>query len=332
MSSTVDPVEIRFAGATLSLAEGQTLLDALTNAGYRIPQGCRSGICQSCLLEAVSGAPPESATLGLSDQQKARRLFLACQCRPTQSLEARIPAGGEPRDATVVGLRLLAEGVMWLALEPQEPLRYFPGQFVTLLRSDGVGRPYSLASQPDLDPHLHLHVSLTPGGRVSGWIHRELQIGEGVAIKGPGGDCFYRPGDLDEPLLLAGNGTGLAPLFGILNAALHHGHRGPIHLYHGARDYPRLYLDDTLRQLARSRPNLVYRPSVLTADQGAEPDTRVGPLCDIIRDELPNLKGYRLFLAGAPELVGALSRQSFLAGAAVSAIHGDAFVPVPETA
>jgi CDP-4-dehydro-6-deoxyglucose reductase, E3 len=331
MSSTADPVEIRFAGTTLDLVQGQTLLDALTGAGHRIPQGCRSGICHSCLLEAVSGVPPQEATLGLSAQQQARGLFLACQCRPSAPMEVRIPAGEEPLEAHLTGLRLLAEGVMWLVLEPQGPFRYFPGQFLTLLRPDGVGRPYSLASQSDLDPHLCLHVSLAPGGLVSGWIHRELKIGDRVTIKGPEGDCFYRPVDLDEPLLLVGNGTGLAPLYGILNAALNHGHRGTIHLYHGARDLPGLYLDDTLRELARVHPNLVYRPSVLSTAPGVSSDIRVGRLSDILRDELPDQTGYRLFLAGAPELVAAISRQSFLAGAAASAIHSDAFVPVHET-
>jgi ferredoxin-NADP reductase len=63
--------------------------------------------------------------------------------------------------------------------------------------------------------------------------------------------------------VLAGTGTGLAPLLGIARDALARGHRGPIVLHHGARSRAGLYADAEVRELARRHPTLEVAPCVL---------------------------------------------------------------------
>jgi NAD(P)H-flavin reductase len=88
-------------------------------------------------------------------------------------------------------------------------------------------------------------------------------LGDRLQIVGPAGNCFYESIDADQPPVLIGSGTGLAPLWGVLRDALRRDHRGPIRLYHGARNKEGLYLVDELEALAKERDNFFYRACVL---------------------------------------------------------------------
>jgi len=160
---------------------------------------------------------------------------------------------------------------------------------------------------------------------MSGWIHDHAKVGDRLTVLGPSGSCFYVPGNEDQPLLLAGTGTGLAPLYGILLDALRHGHRGLIHLFHGAVHEGGLYLVEELRRLAALHPQVEYTPAVLNGNGlDAFP---VGPVDQVVLQHRPKLNGWRAFVCGDPAIVNVLRRKIFLAGAASRDIYADAFVP-----
>jgi NAD(P)H-flavin reductase len=146
-----------------------------------------------------------------------------------------------------------------------------------------------------------------------------------VALQGPSGDCFYVPGREDQPLLLAGTGTGLAPLYGILRDALARGHRGPIHLFHGALNPAGLYLREELTAIAGAHGNVRYTPAVL--DAAGERGVETGPIDKVIAQWYPDLDGWRAFVCGDPALVQSLRKKLFLSGVASGDIYADAFVP-----
>ncbi|MEM7203143.1 MAG: FAD-binding oxidoreductase [Planctomycetota bacterium] len=141
----------------------------------------------------------------------------------------------------------VADDVARLRLLPTKPFAYRPGQYVDVLHTDGAARSYSLASLPT-DGVLELHVRRLPKGHVSGWLH-ERQPGDTITVRGPFGQCYYLPDPPTQKLLLAGAGTGLAPLLGIVRDALQQGHAGPIDLIHGGLRPERLYLRQELREL-----------------------------------------------------------------------------------
>jgi NAD(P)H-flavin reductase len=134
------------------------------------------------------------------------------------------------------------------------------------------------------------------------------------------------PGQPEQPLLLAGTGTGLAPLYGILRDALEAGHTGPLHLFHGALEPRGLYLVEELRTLASRHPQLHYRPSVLQGDPGGGL-WAVGALDALIKAECPRPVGWRAYLCGNPEWVLSQKKKLFLAGLHLKDIHADAFLP-----
>jgi CDP-4-dehydro-6-deoxyglucose reductase len=299
------------------LAE-ESVLDALLRSGLDVPHSCRAGVCGSCLMRAVSPeAVPQKAQTGLKDTWKASGYFLACLCRPESDFSA-MPVGADVRvPATIAALDRLSDSVLRVRLATETAFDYRPGQYLTLLRDDGLARSYSLASLPR-EGRLELHVRLIEGGRMSQWLDRDANIGTTMSLIGPSGDCFYVPGREDQSLLLAGTGTGLAPLYGIARDALAAGHRGPVHLVHGVPSRAGLYLRTELLALADGYPNFTYTASVLDEH---------GPLDKVVLAAHPSLKGWRAYVCGNPTIVQRLRKTLFLSGATLNDIHADAFLP-----
>lgn len=131
-------------------------------------------------------------------------------------------------------------------------------------------------------------------------------------------------------MLLAGTGTGLAPLYGIVHVALREGHQGPIHLFHGGVTSRDLYCVEALRTLEALHPQFHYHASCLKAPEelSADDQLEVGPLDEVILRHLDasSIAQTRVYLCGAPELVQVLRKKIFLKGAKSSQIYCDPFI------
>ena len=315
---------IAFDGATYDCGDEETVLDALLRQGVEIPHSCKLGVCLSCLLKAEPDQVPAAAREGLRETLREQGYFLACQCQPDQTLSVSL---GEESDvfgrAKVVGLERLAPRVCRVVIEPAAPLSYRAGQFVNLRRHDGLTRSYSLASVPSLDSHLELHVKRLPDGQMSNWIFDGLAPGETLDIQGPNGCCYYISGRPDQSLLMIGNGTGLAPLIGIVRDALNDGHSGSIRLYHGTREVDGLYLRAELEALAAAHDNFEYF-ACLSGDSAAS-GCRPGRAESVAFLDLTELQGWRVFLCGYPPMVHSAKQLAYLAGAALDDILTDPF-------
>lgn len=315
---------ITFADRPYACEDSETVLDCLNRHGVHIPSSCRSGVCQTCLVRAVKGIPLAESQNGIKDTLKLQNYFLACSCRPSADMEIALPDTASTRAPAVVeAVEPLGADIVCLTLRCENPVAYRAGQFINLFRDEHLGRSYSLASVPALDPHLHLHVRKIAGGRVSGWVHDQLTPGDRVNISDPAGNCFYVAGRPEQPLLLIGTGSGLAPLYGIARDALAQGHTGRIRLYHGSRGPEGLYLVDALRELAARHDNFHYVPCVSSAPVPA--GHARGRALDVALADTPKLNGWRVFLCGHPEMVKAARRQAFLAGVSMQEILADAF-------
>ena len=311
---------------TYDCESGESVLDCLTRHGVLLPSSCRNGVCQTCMMHAVSGHIPEQAQKGLKDTLKTQGYFLACICRPEHDIEIRQANIESLRHrATVSGMERMNANIMRVRLQPTKPVNYQAGQFINLLHQD-VARSYSLASLPS-ESELELHIRHVLDGRVSSWVHQQLRLNDSIEFHGPAGDCFYVPGRPEQPLLLIGTGTGLAPLYGILRDAIDHGHTSEIRLFHGSLHCDGLYLVEALQYLASVHGNFHYIPCVLQGEAPA--GGAVGAIDDIVMQALPNLTGWRSYLCGDPEIVRRLQSRIFLAGASMHEIHADAFTFTP---
>ncbi len=321
-------VSISFEGKNFNTKDGESVLDCLSRNGISVPHSCRSGVCQSCLMQATEGVVPEMAQKGLKTPFTKQNLFLSCQCTPSENMTVRLPEdSGLDTHAVITGISMLNHNVMQLTLQPETEFICEPGQYLTLINGDGVARSYSVANDPTQEGVIELHIRLLKDGAMSRFLNHAAKLGDDINIRGPAGNCFYvsEEGD-DFPIVLAGTGTGLAPLYGIAKQALAKGHKGFIHLFHGALQDADLYLVDQLQALGAQSPNFRYTPCVLN---GADHQFyKLGNIEEIVMAALPaNKTETRLFLCGAPDLVNALKRKAFLDGLASKHIFADAFLP-----
>lgn len=225
--------------------------------------------------------------------------------------------------ATIESIEKLAPHITRVQLSPDQAFEYQAGQFINLRRADGLTRSYSLASVPGQDDMLELHIKRLGNGLMSNWVADGASTGDAVRIQGPNGSCFYLHENADNPLMLIGNGAGLAPLWGIVQDSLNRGHRGEIHLYHGSRHADGLYLRDALTNLASEHANFHYHACL--SGSVIERSCRRGRAENVALGDHLDLKDWHLYLCGYPPMVEAARKAAFLKGASLSNILSDAF-------
>jgi len=318
-------LELSFGENRLPALAGETVLETMERHRQPIASSCRAGVCQSCLLRATEGTPPPASQVGLKDSQKEQGYFLACLCRPTEPLTFDVPTAAMVRgEVTIESITPIGPDVIAVRLHHPKGFAFRAGQFVTLTRSDGLARSYSIASLPAEDGTFEIHVRHVPNGRMSSWWHSEARPGVALTASEAKGDCYYASQDPKEPLTLVGTGTGVAPLAAIVADALDRGHCGPITLYQGAGHAARLYLTETLSGLAARHSNFRY---VRCARAGEAPDgIVVGELDKIALAGLQEAKRHKVYLCGDPDLVNKLRKRFFLAGVGMRQIFADPFV------
>ena len=320
--------QVIFNQQALSIGPGQSLLDVALNQNLNIANSCRSGVCQSCLVHIEEGEPPPGSQRGLSENQIKQNLALACQLKPTAPLTLSSTTSTKKFTTRVLASNKLNNSVLRLRLAT--PFDWFPGQFITLWKNQSVGRPYSLASLPN-EQFLELHIKHHQHGELSSWLHTELEVGQEIEISGSKGHCFYSQSMQEKPILLAGIGTGLAPLYGILRDALNQNHTQPIILYIAFKNTEESYLYKELAELQYQHHNFSFHP-ILRDDNKAGYET--GDIVEIVKQQHQKLQNWCIFLCGAPSPIQKLQRLCFLRGASMSDIYVDPFTspqPTPRS-
>ncbi len=302
----------------------ESVLEALLRQNVAIPYGCKKGVCQSCMVQSSETISCNNAQPGLKDTQIKQNYFLACSCVPEQDMTIKLP--GETAaftKGTVIVNEKLSRNITQLTIKCDEVMDFFPGQFVKLHKPDGLIRSYSISNTPQESNILEFHIQRLPSGRFSGWVHDHLKVGDTLEVSEPLGHCFYLPERKQQGLLLVGTGTGLAPLMGILTDALQQGHTGPIHLFHGSRELEDLYHIETMQQTMEKYENFTYTPCISggTSKKGFAS----GRANDIAVQAISDLKGWRVFLCGHPNMINQMKKDAVLKGASINDIYIDVF-------
>lgn len=318
--------QIQFNQQAVQLYDGESVLDGLLRHGFDIPHGCKSGVCQSCMLKVEDGALPPRAQLGLKATQKSQGYFLSCSCVPLGP-DLRISNDEncfQKTTAVIEKISLLNSSVFLLKLRVHN-FSFIPGQYITLWKNESCARCYSIASAEQDAESIELHIKLIPEGQFSAWVFHHLAPGDTIDISGPAGECFYTSEDKQAPLLLAGISTGLAPLYGILRHAINEEHEGPMHLVCGAQHTSGLYLIEELRELEKRTHNL--KVDFIAQRTDSKPGIIEGDIYQHLKQSHPSTKGYKAYLCGAASFVHKLKKQIFLAGANSQNIYADVFKP-----
>jgi len=307
---------------------GANLLKALQDAQVPMSYSCMAGRCGTCRCRVIDGEVMEGAGLQQRPLDGDEGFVLACQTYVTGPCTIEIPDADEvvvhPArivKATVALIEDLTHDIKRLVLRPAKPIEYSPGQYVQLQFTPEHVRPYSMAGLAD-DGLFEFHVRLVPDGRVSGYIARDLKVGDAVKVSGPLGSAYLRLKH-EGPMLFVAGGTGLAPILSILRGAVAQGMVNPVHLYFGVRSPRDVYGLSWLDQLKREHPNLTV--NIVVASEGNPATQRCGLVTDAIEQDHGDLNGWRAYLCGSPPMVEAATVVARRRGIAAGHIYADAF-------
>lgn len=310
---------ITYNDTSITVEPNTPLLDSLEKANFSIPYSCRAGVCHSCMMQS-DDAIPTHAQQGLSASQKAQGYFLACACIPENDMSVQLKGNTNLTKGQVVGKKMLNDSV--LALFIHVDFSWHPGQYITIWKDELTPRAYSIASRCDSEKIVELHIQRHSQGVVSQWLHDDIQVDDFISLSTPLGDCFYNDDHHDKPIIMACTGTGLAPIYGVLQEALHAQHSAPIYVYTAGGDPSRLYYRQQLKELADQYENLHYIPTV---KREAEAGMLELDVIEAVKERHPEMNGHKVFLCGAPDMIKKVQRACFFQGAAISDILVDAF-------
>lgn len=325
-----------------------TILDAALEAGLHMPHNCRGGACGTCKSMLLEGRVDHGPLMSfaITEEEKTRGLFLACQARPrAQNMRMRTLEPMRPRlrgETAVVPSQVAAQIVaahdvtpsirrLVVALPRGAAFRFRAGMNMEVL-APGLdqARPYSIANAPGADGapedgQLVFYVTRHDRGRCSTWLHG-LAVDDTLALHGPYGEFRLPDGPAHARVLALAAGSGLSPILSVLTKALGDGYRGPIDLLFSVRDRGEIFAADALAALARRHANFASRITLTRAPAGADRCLR-GQVPEILAREGQDLSAATVLIAGAPAFVDGCVATVKRAGAGPARIAVDSFLP-----
>ena len=345
--------QITYQDNQFELLDKESVLDCLLRNHQEPSHSCRSGVCQSCMMQVDSNSAAEGlCQSGLSPQKIDAGYFLPCQSFPKADLTIVDHPPDTTHTARVVEKKIFNSSVFSLTIEipPSEnTFSFHGGQFVNIIKDKECTRSYSIASATNSTPDcrhensaqvIELHIKRYESGAFSEWAYSSLESGDTLTLQSPVGNCYYNDGFQAMPLQLFAMGTGLAPIVGVLKTALSREHKQPIRLVAGAKHSSDLYYLEELNKLANKYPHLSV---TYTAQVFDDSEKVVSSKYDKINIEEANFydlavntdnidpqsqfnKNAAFFICGAESFVTKLRKKCFLAGASLSNIHADIFL------
>lgn len=314
------------AAARFVARPGDTLLKAGLAAGLPLPYECASGTCGTCkarLLEGrVDSLWPDAP--GLSERDRARGdRILCCQSVPAAPCTIQVIFGepmAKPKPRAwrtkVVERAALTHNVIRLRLRVAEACPFLAGQFM-LFELPAGRRAYSMSNPPGAGATLEFIVKRKPEGRGSDYLFESLAVGNDLTLEGPYGHAHLRA-DSGRPIVGIAGGSGLGPVWSVVQAALQCADERPVHLFFGVNEAADLFHDDEFRALAQRHPRLRVERVLLRAGAGDPAACRVGTVSQVALQQLDDLTGCDVYMAGPPAMIDAALRDTVLAGKAAA--------------
>jgi phenol/toluene 2-monooxygenase (NADH) P5/A5 len=313
---TIEPL-----GHTITVEEGQTILDASLRAGIYLPHACCHGLCATCKVQVVDGEVDHGAAspFALMDVEREEGRCLACCAVPMSDvvIEADIDEDPDARHlplqdhvGTVAELVDLTPTIKGVFIEVPEGMDFQAGQYVNLqLAGFEHPRAFSLSNPPHAKSQLELNVRHVPNGKGTSFIHKELKVGDKVTLTGPLGRFFVRKSDAQPVIFMAG-GSGLSsPRSMIVDMLDNDADPRQITLIYGARNRAELYYHDQFVELAARHSNFRYLPALNEPSDACAWDGARGFVHEAAVEAFGNdFRGHKAYLCGPPVMIEACIR------------------------
>lgn len=145
------------------------------------------------------------------------------------------------------------------------------GQYINIFcEIDGVrtSRPYSLSSSAKQRAYYEITVAAVEGGFVSGYLLRQLKVGDRLEANGPAGVFRYHPVFHSKRSVFLGGGSGITPFVSMIRTALESGEDRDMTLLYGSRTEELAMYHRELAAFAEGHPNFHY--TLILSDEEKE--------------------------------------------------------------
>lgn len=313
---------------------GRTLLSTLISEKVFIPSACGGkGSCGYCKVKVHEGGGPVIATEKpwLTEEEIADDVRISCQIKVKQDIEIEIPEelfNVKEYETRVERVEQLTKTIKLLRFDlGEETISFKPGQYVQLKapayegNDEEVYRAYSVASSINDPNHIELLIGYT-GGIATTYVHQHLKEGDLVHINGPYGDFYYNEDD-NGPIILAGAGTGMAPILSILQYMADQEIQREAIFFFGARTMEDLFLTEKLREF-EEKLNFRYVPT-LSREESAEWTGDKGRVPVAIDKYIEDGSAYSAYLCGSPQMIASITESLIQHGVPKEKIYFDEF-------
>ncbi len=338
--TAVHKVRLEPVGIEMDVEEGETVLDAAFRQGVALMHGCKEGQCGSCKAKLVDGDIEllKFSTFALPDYERDENYILLCRTNAYSDLVVELTNFDEELlsrsipvksyNGKVLNVKSLTHDIRLLEIELDAPLKFWAGQYVDLtIPGAGVTRSYSMANAPSEPQRLQFIIKKYENGAFSALLDSGLAPGTAISAKGPYGGCFRREGR-PGPMILVGGGSGMSPLWSILQDHIESGEQRPVRFFYGARTANDLFMLDEFAAIAAKLPDFAFIPALSDNASADAWSGEMGFIHDVagrrLRDE--SLTGeFDAYSCGPPPMIDAALPVLLAAGVEPSRFYFDKF-------
>ncbi len=337
--------KVRFqpVGIEIEVNEDETVLNAAFRQGVSLTHGCREGQCSACKSFLLDGdlEMEKYSTFALPEYESEEGYVLLCRSHAYSDLEVELINYDEDilrlgipivtLQTTVEEIEPLTHDIKRLVLkfaEPGQKMLFTAGQYADIrIPGSDEHRAYSMANTPSTNGHLEFIIKVFPGGRFSGLLEGGISVGQELVVKGPYGVFMLREKSNSE-IVCIGGGSGMAPIWSLLNSMAERGIERKATYYYGARTRKDLFYLDRLQQLEERLPGFRFVPALSMATPEDEWDGETGLITEVLERNLEaGQTQMQAYLCGPPPMIDAAIPVLVRKGISEDRIFFDKFTP-----
>ena len=343
MSETYS-VRLEPVGVEFEVEEGETVLNAAFRQGISLPHGCKEGQCSACKCNLVEGEVDllKYSTFALSDGERENGGILLCRAIAQDDLVIDLLNFDEELLSKSIAVKdfagrisakeSLTHDIRSIEIDLETPMKFWAGQYVdiTVRTKDGeeITRSFSMANTPDQGKSLKFIIKKYPAGKFSGELDSGgIEVGAAVTVRGPYGSCFRRE-NRTGPMILVAAGSGMSPIWSILNDHVASGEDRPVYFFYGARTRDDLFYLDKIAAITDTHPAISFIPVLSHADGDADWQGANGFVHQVVGSELKRLGiegDADAYACGPPPMIDALQPVLFMQDFDPDRTHFDKF-------
>ena len=337
--------KVRFqpVGIEIDVNEDETVLNAAFRQGVSLTHGCREGQCSACKSFLLDGdlEMEKYSTFALPEYESEEGYVLLCRSHAYSDLEVELINYDEDilrLGIPIVTLQTIVEEieplthdikrlVLKLAEQGQKML-FTAGQYADIrIPGSDEHRAYSMANTPSNNDHLEFMIKIFPGGRFSSLLEGGIRVGQELVVKGPYGVFMLREKS-NSDIVCIGGGSGMAPIWSLLNSMAERGVQRKATYFYGARTRKDLFYLDRLQQLEERLPGFRFVPALSMATPEDEWDGETGLITEVLDRNLEaGQTQMQAYLCGPPPMIDAAIPVLVRKGISEDRIFFDKFTP-----